>query len=135
MKHIYKVLQGVESAMFHVLADRGFNSKADYEAMKQAHTEVQAIMQGSGLAMSQQDVYKENLVLTIINDGNGVQCGKSYNERLDMARNRTLNPNAWVQVVNRCILSILRGENIKACTVLAAAAEIAKYYDEHLTEL
>jgi hypothetical protein len=37
-------LTEAESAMFHVLADKGFNSAADHEAMKNALEKARAVM-------------------------------------------------------------------------------------------
>lgn len=45
-----EALVEAESAMFHVLADMGFNSKADIEAMQQALEKVRAIIKQTKVA-------------------------------------------------------------------------------------
>ena len=47
---IQDTLRDAESAMFHVLADRGFNGPADRDAMQQAHKRVRVLMERLALA-------------------------------------------------------------------------------------
>lgn len=79
-----------------------------------------------------------NLALMVINDGNGLQCGMTYKDRCELVTQRRNNPNKWVQLINCAELWLhQRGETNHALVSekLAAAAQVAAYYENHIKEL
>jgi len=77
------------------------------------------------------------LTLIVVNDGRGNQCGRSYNERLMIARLRYLRFAEWAECVKRaenwnCVHG---GEPTDVPTMAKAVIEIDAYYQRHLREL
>ncbi len=80
----------------------------------------------------------EDLVTMAVNDGNGSQCGKTYEERCAMARmGASIRPIVWFRVANFVNdWNCLKGApTASAQDVLRAAADLADYYAEHIKEL
>lgn len=81
----------------------------------------------------------DNLSLTVINDGDGSQCGSSYKSRCEAFRLNVLPATrqefaqAWVNAANAWMMR--RGyAGADSTTLLLQACAVAEYYAEHVTE-
>lgn len=87
------------------------------------------------------DPVVNDMVLTVVNDGNGDQCGYSYPERLRVAR----MPNVLARdYLFRCMCEhydrhcrVRDGTTERPTTfqLRAAARELRDYYDRHIAEV
>jgi len=88
------------------------------------------------------DTINDNLSLTVINDGDGSQCGYSYKERLTVFENSASNFERHkaihaLRMVNTADdwMRSRNYEGANAAELLDQAAKVAEYYAEHVTQL
>lgn len=81
-----------------------------------------------------EDPVIEDLVLTIINDGEGTQCGMNYCARCQAAENGIFEYRLAVRNYNRYRRSVYGSPHASREQVLMAATLIQKYYREHVKE-
>ena len=79
-------------------------------------------------------MYHENhkindTVLTIINDGNGSQCGMDYGQRCTAAKQQEYGVFLYMRACRNYKISLSKDE------VEAAARILQSYYIKHLTEM
>lgn len=74
-----------------------------------------------------------DLVLTIINDGNGAQCGRTYEQRCAAAENGIFEYSYMCREYSR---QRNRAGSSRATReqILAAATILQEYYREHMAE-
>lgn len=78
------------------------------------------------------------LTLIVVNDGRGDQCGRSYNERLLVARRGWPGRfTEWAECVRRAERwnNAHDGEPADVPTMATAVLELDAYYQRHLREL
>lgn len=85
----------------------------------------------------------EELLLVIVNDGKGDQCGYSYEDRLKVAR-RSPEPFQsafdWTRMASSAVRWLEKRDDraeprrYSSRDILAAALEVAEYYAEHVAE-
>ncbi len=77
-----------------------------------------------------------DLVLTVINDGNGSQCGFSYHDRLAAVRGETLDEELFVAAATNYNAQrvLIDCEPATRSEILEAAKELLAYYIEHAAE-
>lgn len=88
------------------------------------------------------DTINDNLSLTVINDGDGSQCGFSYQARCAIFKPSKLklhgvDAQAALRMVRQADSWMgSRGyQRENAATLLIQAAMVAEYYAEHVTQL
>lgn len=85
------------------------------------------------------DTITDNLELTVVNDGDGTQCGADYKHRCAVFKLFTPRAKAkealrWVSEANSWM--VVRGyETASAAELLYQAAKVVAYYEEHVKEL
>lgn len=86
------------------------------------------------------DTINDNLSLTVINDGDGSQCGASYKTRCQAFLENTAPEvrsqlaKFWVAKADEWMVS--RGYQSENATIqLIQACEVAEYYAEHVCDL
>jgi len=75
-----------------------------------------------------------DLVLTIVNDGDGDQCGMTYAQRCAAAENGLFELRAAVRHYNRYRHSQYRAPLASREEVIEAADILQRYYREHMAE-
>ena len=84
--------------------------------------------------------YYEQIVLPVINDGDGSFCGTTYTERCNVPRLRPyLAAREYTKMCARMADTLgrrgLMDEQPETRDLLLAAADLADYYAEHVKEL
>lgn len=73
-------------------------------------------------------------VLTIINDGDGTQCGMTYEQRKSAAENGILEFRAACRAYSRYRNSHYGSRHLNRAEVIDAAIILQNYYREHVAE-
>ena len=90
--------------------------------------------------MKTMDTINDNLSLTVINDGDGSQCGATYKERCEFFSGEwtqallSIKALAWVRAANQWMMQ-RDYEGVCAAVLLEQAAKVTEYYAEHVTQL
>lgn len=81
--------------------------------------------------------FAHGLAVTVINDGNGEQCGLTYSDRVFAAkRGRSPRTREWVNAALTAArwLEARFDHEYSASEILAAASEVADHYERHIKE-
>ena len=95
-------------------------------------------MNGRPLTAQEVAALQDDIVTTIVNDGDGSQCGYSYARRCKAAKIATLMPWTHMVTVTASWLRRQGNADVSKLTVsdeLAIAAEVARYYELHVKDV
>ena len=95
-------------------------------------------MNGRPLTAQEVVALQDDIVNTIVNDGDGSQCGYSYARRCRAAKIATLMPWAHMVTITASWLHGQGNTDVSRLTVsdeLAIAAELARYYELHAKDV